>query len=216
MGELAAANKMSVKDTLKIGRTLELPAGANFVPESKRPVVKKPAPKKAAPRKIVQQSVPGDGKHIVKKGDSLWVIARTYGMSIDKLRALNGLKSDRLMPNQVLVLKGSVPVSAAVTTTQQTTTVKPVPPRSTGTVQSTAINAKITDTPTALITGTPAVSAPKLKRLPHFVLEGDTLSAVAEIYGSKVEWIKSANAGVSSDSDLKIGGKIMVPVEDID
>lgn len=43
----------------------------------------------------------------VKKGDSLWTIAKKYDTSISNLMKWNNLKSDLLMPNQVLTVSKS-------------------------------------------------------------------------------------------------------------
>lgn len=48
-----------------------------------------------------------DGKkfHVVQPGDTLWSIAKIYdGLSIDKLRELNNLKSNKIKPGQKLVI----------------------------------------------------------------------------------------------------------------
>lgn len=43
--------------------------------------------------------------HTVRSGDSLWEIAREYGVTIDEIRRLNSLQSNRLMPGQRLRVK---------------------------------------------------------------------------------------------------------------
>ena len=44
----------------------------------------------------------------VKKGDSLWSISKTYKTSVGDLKRLNGLKSSKLYPGQVLKLGPSI------------------------------------------------------------------------------------------------------------
>ena len=44
----------------------------------------------------------GKSTHVVKKGDSLWIIARRYGTTTQKIMGLNNLKNTRLHIGQVL------------------------------------------------------------------------------------------------------------------
>jgi LysM repeat protein len=48
----------------------------------------------------------GSDIYIVQKGDSLWSIARKYGISVSELKRLNGLNSNLLSVGQVLKVKG--------------------------------------------------------------------------------------------------------------
>jgi membrane-bound lytic murein transglycosylase D len=47
--------------------------------------------------------------HVVKSGDSLWIIANRYGTTVKEIQALNGLNSTWLHINQVLKIPGSEP-----------------------------------------------------------------------------------------------------------
>ena len=42
------------------------------------------------------------GRHVVKRGDSLWIIAKRYNTTTQKIQQVNGLRSTRLSINQVL------------------------------------------------------------------------------------------------------------------
>ncbi|MBX3101163.1 MAG: LysM peptidoglycan-binding domain-containing protein [Bacteroidetes bacterium] len=44
-------------------------------------------------------------KHKVKEGETLYSIAKKYGMKVEELRAINNLKSDELRPGQRILLK---------------------------------------------------------------------------------------------------------------
>ena len=46
-----------------------------------------------------------DSNHKVSYGESLWYIASTYGVTVDTLRQLNGLKGDLIHPGQELKVK---------------------------------------------------------------------------------------------------------------
>ncbi|MEW6181814.1 MAG: LysM peptidoglycan-binding domain-containing protein [Bacillota bacterium] len=48
--------------------------------------------------------LPGPGQFTVRSGDSLFIIARKFGVSIADLKRLNQLGSDMIMPGQVLMI----------------------------------------------------------------------------------------------------------------
>jgi len=56
----------------------------------------------AAPQ---QSSAPST--HVVKRGDSLWLVARRYGTNVEQLRKLNNLSTTTLHTGQVLKISGS-------------------------------------------------------------------------------------------------------------
>jgi membrane-bound lytic murein transglycosylase D len=59
---------------------------------------------------------PSDGqavRHVVKKGDSLWIIARQYGTTTKMIRKRNGLKTTTLHKGQVLTIYPASPPRVA-------------------------------------------------------------------------------------------------------
>jgi len=67
--------------------------------------------------------------HIVKAGETLWVIATAYGLSLDELLTLNGLTADSpIYPDDVLIIRlGTTPEASSTTEeeTQPTATIRP-------------------------------------------------------------------------------------------
>jgi membrane-bound lytic murein transglycosylase D len=51
--------------------------------------------------------------HVVRRGESLGLIARKYGTTVERLKALNGLRKATIFPGQSLVVRGSLPKSSA-------------------------------------------------------------------------------------------------------
>lgn len=91
-----------------------------------------PAPIAALPKAVptVPQAQPGVsiGPHVVKKGETLDAIARSYGTTKTKLQAVNGLKGDTLQIGQKLVLPSGVMLKVAKGDTPAAPTQAPVAP----------------------------------------------------------------------------------------
>jgi membrane-bound lytic murein transglycosylase D len=66
----------------------------------------------------IEESAPvrrsASGKHIVRRGDTLWSIARTHGVSLDYLADTNGLRRNgTLSVGQVLSIPGTTTLASA-------------------------------------------------------------------------------------------------------
>ncbi len=80
LADLVAWNRLDPEVLLMPGQVLELRAA--------------PAPREP-------------GRHLVRSGDNLWLIARRYGVSVHELRVWNGLDPDSwLMPGEILQVHG--------------------------------------------------------------------------------------------------------------
>lgn len=53
------------------------------------------------------ENIPAE--YVVKKGDSLWAIAKTFKLKVDDIKALNGLTDNNIKEGLVLKLKGEAP-----------------------------------------------------------------------------------------------------------
>lgn len=89
--QLAAANGLSQKSTLRIGQTLRLPRSATSAPRAPDD-----AQAAADTRKL---------RYKVRSGDSLWTISRQFKVTVQQLVAWNGLtRKQQLRPGQELLV----------------------------------------------------------------------------------------------------------------
>ena len=129
----------------------------------------------------------------VKKGDTLYSLARKSGLSVEQLRQFNGLKDNTISVGQVLKLGGPAQVSA-------TPTPQPAPKVPTSKVPTPkAVPAQAPTKPVA------TKPAPKPAALPntYTVRAGDTLGKISKIVGLSTEQLRRIN-GLSSDT-LQVG-----------
>ena len=142
VAELRRLNAMSKKSVLQTGRKLKLPAAVHQPSPVRRPVY-----------------------HMVRRGDTLSALAQRYGTSVAELRCLNGMnKKSVLQTGRKLKLPAV------------------------------------------------AVKQPSPVRRPayHTVRRGDTLSGLAQRYGTSVAELRRLN-GMSKKSVLQAGRKLKLP-----
>jgi membrane-bound lytic murein transglycosylase D len=89
IGRIMRANNLRRSNFIVAGQRLKIPQ-RGFM-KSKPQVVRRPANGERV-------------THIVRKGDSLWTIARKYGTTTTKIQELNNLTSTRLYQGQVLTI----------------------------------------------------------------------------------------------------------------
>lgn len=166
-------------DRLMAGATIKLPAAAirqlaaaNEAAEA----AEASAAAKSAPEEpratLASTTLPSSGgtsaapalAHIVRAGDTLWDLARTYGVSVEAIQQENGLQGQVIRAGQELRIRGET-------------------------------NA-----------GSPVSEAASVD---HVVASGDTLSGIAQKYGSSVAAIQKANA--LGSATIRPGQVLTVP-----
>lgn len=107
--ELKSANHLKT-EKLKIGETLRLPVKGSVSSRARQTTIK--TARQARFKSPVNLTAHTE-VYKVKKGDTLITIARNYGMSVNELKKLNGLKKNRLKTGSEL----NVPVAEPETET---------------------------------------------------------------------------------------------------
>lgn len=87
---LKRANRMT-NNTLRVGQRLEIPTD-----------ISQPEPRVARP--VSEDAQPSAGLYRVKSGDSLYEIARRFGVSVGALQSVNGMSGSSLYVGQKLVI----------------------------------------------------------------------------------------------------------------
>ncbi|WP_210463623.1 LysM peptidoglycan-binding domain-containing protein [Rufibacter roseolus] len=194
----------SVPPYVKKTPTDEAPAATY---PAKTPVTaNKPAPaiERRAPEEAVISDVkvtaaqpapmptPATGKHVVEKGETLYSIARKYGIPVKDLLAWNNLD-------------GSAPLGLGVELTLTGTTTSPATTNST---PAAATTAAAPATITAPVKATPAATSTASTAAEHTVAPGETLYAISRKYGVSVADLQTwNNLGTGS---IAIGQKLVV------
>lgn len=159
--------------------------------------------------------VAGSDYYIVKKGDSLWSIARTYGLTVEKLKSLNNLSSNTLNIGDVLLIKSdSTNSNDEVDGYEYYTVVKgdslySIARKYNLTVDELkSMNNLSSNT---LSIGQKLIIGKTTYSNVYTVKKGDTLYSIARNYNTTVDEIKKAN-NLSSNS-LSIGQELVIPTK---
>lgn len=191
--ELKSINNLS-SNALSIGQTLKVTQESAGVPE--------PTP------------TPGEIAYTVKKGDSLYAIARRYNTTVDEIKRLNNLSSNNLSIGQKLYINenSNIPDSSApiktTYTVQRGDTLYGIANRYGVSVDDIkrANNLSSNMLSIGQVLTIPGASTPNQT---YTVQRGDTLYGIAMRYGTTVDRIKSLN-NLNSNT-LSIGQKLLIP-----
>ncbi len=109
VGALAAYNGLSDPTRIRPGQVLNIPptgARDRGKPAPKPPKsAKTPSAQPATQGTVVIRKV--TYRYVVSRGDTLFLIARRFGLTVTVLKQANGLTSDLILPGQRLVIPGA-------------------------------------------------------------------------------------------------------------
>ena len=172
---------------------------------------------------------------VVQPGDTLGEIALKHGVTVAKLRALNGIANpNRIYAGQRLRLTGSAPTASAGSAPKAKEVVHVVlrgenltgiARRYGSTIKAIARANGIANpsflrvgqrlsipgtTPSTKAPGPPAPAAPAAASKVHVVVPGENLTGIARRYGSTIKAIVKAN-GIANPSFLRVGQRLSIP-----
>ncbi|MGB8337596.1 MAG: LysM peptidoglycan-binding domain-containing protein [Burkholderiales bacterium] len=145
-----------------------------------------------APQIEVSPAAESIATHTVVQGDSLYAIARRYGMNVDDLMAINGLTSNALKLGQIIRLQ------TGMATQNKTSSISA--PAATGTTASGEAAATQAAPHSIAVVGPP--SQPRIKT--YMVQYGDTVYGIARQFGVAMADLLSLN-NLSASHTLKPG-----------
>lgn len=216
-----------LSEALQVGQTLRLPPGAQYVVQEGDDLASIAerhgldvmdlmiandfvTQVRAGDRLNLSPAAPRAGTYEVRRGDTLYSLARLLGTSVDALRAANLLDSDALEVGMVLLVPGAERVEAAPVAAPAATPTSMVAGtatgRSTGTVTGTTVA-----TSTGATAGTAAGMTAGTAASTVTVAPGDTLWSLAQRHGVSVQDLQLQNG--LPDANLEVGMVLTIPLD---
>ncbi len=158
--------------------------------------------------------------YVVKKGDSLWSIAKKYGISVDELKSLNNLNSNLLSIGQTLKISGEPITNNDIYIVKRGDSLYSIASRYGISVDVLRNYNNLTSNNLSvgqqlyIPTGQDASDLIGTDYDTYIVKSGDTLFSIANAYNTSVNNIRDIN-NLASDT-LVVGQQLLVPTnEDI-
>lgn len=220
IGAIQSANEI-LKQGLKADQKILIPFGTsetvtNEIPGNEQVQVNKS--ESITPQ--VEVSIPStesksSTRHVVKAGETLFGIAKKYGITVFDLKSWNSLTADKVIVGQSLVVFTSTPTQDSSSSTSNSSTPssnvegQPAPRESkrneSQEKKENADNQEVENRPNS--NPTPIASS-AAEWLAHAVKQGETLFSIANLYGSSVEDLIQWNA--LNSNNLKVGQSLKV------
>ncbi len=207
VADIVALNSIKNPNKVRAGQKLLLP-GKDTAGIKKKVSVKSKKKMVAIPE--------GATSYIVKKGDSLSVIAYKARVNISDLKAANGISGNKIFINQKLIIPSGKSISESIE--------MPVITKKIEKVDIVEDNAKVVEKTTTITVDEPELDNDVILAAPvknvdndlevreYVVEDDDDLYGVAMMWGVSIARLKEINK--LSDTKLSVGQKILIPVSE--
>ena len=154
-----------------------------------------------------EESNADENIYVVKKGDSLWLIAKNHNTSVDEIKRLNNLSSNTLSIGQRLKIPNAITSNEITYTVKKGDSLWLIANRYDTTVN--AIKDKNGLTSNNLSIGQILKIPSTTNYITYTVKKDDSLWLIAKNYNTSVNDIKKLNS--LSSNNLSIGQKLIIP-----
>ena len=159
----------------------------------------------------------GSDYHVVKKGDTLWSIARAYGLTVERLKSLNNLTSNNLTIGDSLIVKdssGNSDNSSSADNNKYYTVKKgdslySIARSNNMTVDELKTLNNLTSNILSIGQRLIISSGSNVPKNVYIVKQGDTLWSIANNFNVSVNDLKKINN--KSNNSLSIGEQLIIP-----
>ena len=141
-------------------------------------------------------------RHVIKKGETLGIIAKKYGVSVSSIQKVNKISNpNRISLGQVIMIPSTeVPADTSLVSTKNT---------STSTSSKSTASTKTSNTTKSSSTKSSSASTSTKKTTYHTVKAGENLGSIAEKYGVSTSDIKRWN-NISNANKINAGQKLKI------
>lgn len=149
------------------------------------------------------------GEYVVKKGDSLYSIARKYNTSVDNLKSINNITTDSLAIGQIIKLPSTSNVASDTYIVKKGDSLYSIARTYNTSVDKLKEINNLTSNALAIGQVLKLPSNNANENVVYTVKKGDSLYSIAREYGTTVDAIKKLN-NITSNT-LSIGQKLLLP-----
>jgi LysM repeat protein len=220
MGAIQSANE-SLKQGLKVDQKILIPFGDSASVSNGLPANEKVQENKSESTTSQGESLTAttesksSSRHVVKSGETLFGIARTYGITVSELKSWNSLTADKVIVGQSLVVFTSTPTPISTTSSPSySTSVSNVDLQSESGGRNRAENQENKENAVKQEVDNRQTSSPKPSPtsdgewFTHAVKQGETLFSIANLYGSSVgdliQWNSLNSNNLKAGQTLKV------------